>query len=144
MLPKLPAWLLKMARIGPTFAKGNRRLVESASGFCLGLAPDDEPMTDLHVGVMMERAWLALTEQGLAVQPMMSLLVLDNVLAHGDETLQQAVGKSKLVSLRDDFRRFTSEFGPGRPAFLLRFGYAPPPTGHCGRRPPECVRVDSA
>ncbi len=40
----------------------------------------------------MERAWLALTEQGLAVQPMMSLLVLDNVLTHGDESLKRSVG----------------------------------------------------
>lgn len=132
-LPKLPAWLLKVVQIGPTFAKGNKKLVDSASGFCLGTASDDKPLTDIHVGQMMERAWLALTEQGLAVQPMMSLLVLENVFTHGEESLVRAIGRKALESLRDDFQRFGSRFGKGRPAFLLRFGYASPPTGRCGR-----------
>ncbi len=71
-------------------------------------AEDDMQRTDLLVGRAMQRAWLALTKQGLAVQPMMSLLVLQNALEHGPSPLRQSLGTEKVVSLGKEFRDLVS------------------------------------
>ena len=91
--------------------------------------------TDLLVGRAMQRAWLTLTAEGLAVQPMMSLLVLENVYEHGRTTLVESLGRGTLAALRDEFRALVPEIGGWRPAFLMRFGFAPPPSGRTGRLP---------
>jgi hypothetical protein len=135
LLPRLPNWVVRTSGILGGFAAKTRRLVESASGLCLLVAPDYAPQTDLHVGQTMQCVWLALTAQGLAVQPMMSLLVLENVLDNGSPELLDALGSKRLTALRAEFRRLAPEIGQGRPAFLLRFGYAPPPSGRTGRMP---------
>lgn len=139
MLPRLPTWLLQLGRIGRTFARKTRKMVLSSSGLCLGVARDDEPSTDLTVGRAMQRAWLALTEHGLAAQPMMSLLVLQNALTHGSAALRHSLKLARVEELLDEFSavRPTS----GRPAFLLRCGYAQPPSGRCGRCAPRPAQV---
>ena len=83
----------------------------------------------------MQRAWLALTAEGLATQPMMSLPVLENVAGPGETGLRAALGPDKLEALRDEFRALAPEIGGRRPAWLMRFGHAPPPTGRTGRLP---------
>jgi hypothetical protein len=87
----------------------------------------------------MQRAWLALTEEGLAAQPMMSLLVLENALEHGPPVLVAALGRDRVSALGEQLRSLVPEIGPGRPAFLLRFGYAPAPGGRTGRLPLDAV-----
>ena len=113
----------------------NEQLILSGSGLCLGTAPDDEPLTDFRVGRGMQRAWLALTEQNLAVQPMMSLVVLQNSMTHGSNSVRAALGTTRVQNLLQQLSNVCPQIGDGRPAFLLRFGYAEPPTGRCGRRP---------
>jgi nitroreductase len=135
LLPRLPNWLVRYSGILGGFAAKTRRLVQSASGLCLLVAPDEAPQTDLHVGQTMQCLWLALTAQGLAVQPMMSLLVLENILDQGSPEMLNTLGRTRLTALRDEFRLLAPEIGEGRPAFLLRFGYAPPPSGRTARRP---------
>lgn len=135
MMPWLPNWLLKYSGGLRAFAKKARQLVESASGLCVVVARGSAPATDLVVGRAMQRAWLALGSAGLAVQPMMSVPVLENVLEHGDNAVVASVGRDRIAAIRDGFRSLVPEIGDGRPAWLMRFGYAPPPSGRTGRLP---------
>jgi nitroreductase len=135
----LPNWLLKYGGALRIFAAKARAAVVSASGLCVQIAPDDPPETDLHVGRAMQRAWLALTAEGLAAQPMMSLPVLENALDNGTAELLASLGRTRLTALRDEFRALVPEVGGGRPAFVLRFGFAPAPSGRTGRLPLTAV-----
>jgi hypothetical protein len=103
------------------------------------LAREDDEEMDLLVGRAMQRAWLTLTAEGLAVQPMMSLIVLENVREHGDAALVESLGPDTLAALRDEFRTLVPELGGWRPAFLMRFGFAPAPSGRTGRLPTHVV-----
>lgn len=139
LMKRSPQWLVRYGGALRIFADHARRLVASASGLCVLSAPDDRPETDLIVGRAMQRAWLALTAAGLAVQPMMSLPVLENALTHGAVALHAALGRELVSNIRQSFRTLVPELGPGRPAFLFRLGHAPPPSGRTGRRPVEDV-----
>jgi hypothetical protein len=76
----------------------------------------------------------------MAAQPMMSLPVLDNVLEQGSPALVATLGRDRLGALLERFRTLVAaELGGGRPAFLMRFGFAPPPSGRTGRRPLQAV-----
>jgi hypothetical protein len=129
----LPAWFLQAVNIGRTFASKSQRLVESASGLCLVVAPDDRPATDLSVGRAIERAWLAATEAGCAAQPMMSLAVLEGALRFGSPDLFSRPDLKRVQTVLSELRAAQPVLGTGRLGFLLRFGYAPPPSGRCGR-----------
>jgi hypothetical protein len=75
---------------------------------------------------------------------MMSLLVLDNVLEHGSPALVAVLGRDRLTALLEGFRALVAaEVGGGRPAFLMRFGFAPPPSGRTGRLPLHAVIVEA-
>jgi nitroreductase len=134
-----PDWLLKIAGATKVFEAKAKALVASSSGLALVVAPDGVEATDLTVGRAMQRAWLALAAEGLAAQPMMSLCVLENASDHGSPALCESLGRATLAALRDEFRALAPEIGDGRPAFLLRFGSAPPPTGRTGRLAPAAV-----
>jgi hypothetical protein len=138
-----PDGLLKLGGVARVFAAKARQLVTSSSGLCLVIAPDGTEMTDLVVGRAMQRAWLALEARGLAAQPMMSLAVLENSLEHGPAPLVASLGRGRLEALRAEARALVAEVNPGRLAALLRFGYAPPPDGHTGRRPLHAVTTYS-
>lgn len=134
LMPRIPNWMMKLGATG-MFAARARKLVESSSGLCLVVAANDSTSTYLTAGRVMERAWLALTEAGLAVQPMMSLLVLENVLVRGSSDSVSSFGRERLTALREEFRRLAPEIGGGLPRFLLRFGFASAPSGRTGRLP---------
>ena len=136
---RAPDRWLRLVGVSRVFAAKARRLVASASGLCLVVARDDAQETDLLVGRAMQRAWLTLNAEGLAVQPMMSLLVLENVSEHGDAALVESLGRGTLADLRDDFRTQVPEIGGWRPAFLMRFGFAPAPSGRTGRLPLHAI-----
>ncbi len=141
---RAPDRLLRLGGAGRVFAAKARKLVSSASGLCLVVAPDGAPATDVIVGRALQRAWLALAKEGLAAQPMMSLPVLENVGDHGDDALQAGIGRAKLDALRLDFRALAPEIGGRRPAWLKRFGFAPPPSGRTGRLPVDAMTSTSA
>lgn len=92
----------------------------------------------------MERAWLQLTAEGMAAQPMMSLMVLDNILRWESPALPSAISTHNIVALMDELRGEVPELGSNRPAFLLRFGYGPPVSGRTGRLPLEAVMSKGA
>jgi hypothetical protein len=74
----------------------------------------------------------------LAVQPMMSPVVLENAMLHAGDDLRHQLRGSRLAALLSDARQTISEV-TGRIAFLLRFGNAPPPSGRTGRLPVDNV-----
>jgi len=140
LLPRLP---LPLRRLGlKPLAAHSEKLVESSGALCLFVAGSSRDETDLAVGQALQAAWLALTAEGLAAQPMMSLVILDNVLDHGPAEMVASFGKTKLQDLRAQLLGLAPEIGSGRPAFLLRVGFAPPPTGRVGRRPVRSVTVE--
>ncbi|HMB08165.1 MAG TPA: hypothetical protein VKP69_31090 [Isosphaeraceae bacterium] len=143
-MSRIPDRVLKVAGAGRVFAAKARQLVESASGLCLVVAPDSAEGTDLRVGRAMQRAWLALTDGGFAAQPMMSLLVLENALEYGNPPLIASLGLDRVAALCQRFRGLMPELGDGRPAFLLRFGFAPAPRGRTGRLSPSAVTASAS
>jgi nitroreductase len=138
-----PGWLLRLAGTYRVYAAHVGKLVRSASGLCLVVAPDGRAATDLSAGRAMQRAWLTLTREGLAAQPMMTLLVLEGIVDHGLGGTLSARTQRRLSSFREELRRLVPEIGAGRPAFLLRFGYAPAPSGRTGRLPAELVTEEA-
>lgn len=152
-LPSLDRKALGLARLAPDamwkipaasrpYARHVQRLIESASGLCLIVAREEGEQADLDVGSALQRAWLALTEEGLAAQPMMSLVVLENIQDHGRERTLVPATRRQAAALRKEFRDLAPEIGEGRPGFLLRFGYAPAPTARTGRRPVAAVTAE--
>jgi nitroreductase len=135
LLPRLPERLLRWARIGNVFAAKAREQVSRSSGLCRIDAPGDNHAIDLLVGRAMQRAWLALTAEGLAVQPMMSLFGLEDVLRTGRPELLSAQEREQIETLLRDFAALGSIPDGHRPATLLRFGFAPAPTALTGRLP---------
>ncbi len=135
MMRRLPGWLLRFMGCFRLMGAKARKLTESASGLCLTIAQDKSESTDLLVGRAVQRAWLALTAEKLAAQPMSSLLVLENLLDNGSAELLASLGPERVRALVDEFRNLAPEIGAGRPAFLMRFGSAPPPSGRTGRLP---------
>lgn len=140
----LPNWTVRLGGSARLFAAHGQRLATSASGLCLLVAPDNRSRTDVLVGRALQRAWLALTAEGLAVQPMMSLLVLESVAEHAEHCERMRLNPEELAELRHQLRALAPEIGTGRPAFLLRFGYAPPPRGRTGRLPLAAVTTEIA
>ncbi len=139
LMAHLPNRLLQWVHVGHACAKQTRKLLQTASGLCLGIATDQRPQTDFAVGRAMQRAWLALTEHQMAVQPMMSLAVLENALRHGSPPEIKSWGEDRIRSLSQAWQRAVPEIGQGRTAFLLRFGMAAPPSGRTGRLPLPAV-----
>jgi hypothetical protein len=135
-LGRAPSWALALGGSIRIYAAHVRRLVESASGICAVTVDDARPESDVEAGRAVERAWLALSSDGLAAQPMMSLLVLENIADHGLAPTLSRRAASELPSLRAELREILGipASSGTRPAFLLRFGHAPPPTARTGRR----------
>ena len=136
---QLPDWVVNPLGIPVLAAWSAAKLVRSASGLCLVVAPDATPASDLAAGRAAERAWLSLTEEGLAAHPMHALIGLDTILEHGAPKLVASLSSKKVNALRRELRARAPEIGSGSPAFLLRFGDAPPPAGRSGRQPLEAV-----
>lgn len=143
LIKRLPGWVLKTAGIHRTMGKHTKTLGESSSCLCVFVAPDNRQTTDLTVGRCMQRAWLALTAGGMATQPMMSGMVIDAVLELGSRDLVAAMGRDKLVAIRDEFRTQIPECQDGRLAAMLRGGYAPDVTGRTGRMPLDMVASET-
>lgn len=135
MMVGKPTWLLKAGGSLMAMSAFVKKLVRSCSGFCVVEAPDEDADTDWLIGRCAQRAWLALTEAGLAAQPMMTLPVLENALCSGSEELKQVLDAGRIEALSSHFQALLPEWRGGRVGFVLRFGFAPPPTGRSGRLP---------
>jgi len=139
MTRRIPDRLFKWMGVTRVFSDTARKLVSSSSGLCLIVQEEISDDQDLAAGRAMQRAWLALTTAGLAAQPMMSLPVFENVFEFGDAAYVELLGRPRVEGILDEFRSLAPEIGDGHSAFLMRFGYAAPPTGRTGRFPLEAV-----
>jgi len=142
-LSLIPDWVLRMGWARRKFTAAARRLVQSASGLCVIVTTNESPENDVLIGRTLQKAWLALTSSGLAAQPMMSVAIMENILRHGSPELLRSVGREQAESLVAEFQRLTPETGKDRLAFIMRFGYAKPPTGRTGRLPLEACTTRS-
>jgi nitroreductase len=143
LLVTLPAPVLRALGSYRSVGSRSRRLARSSSGFCVGISEATGPETDIPSGRAMERAWLALTAEGLACQPMMAAVGLGNAIPLDLEADRPI--RRRLLELRDEVSRVLPESSGGRVSFLMRFGHAPPPSGRCGRRPlSELLIADSS
>jgi len=133
LLLTLPAPLLRALGSYRSVGSRSRRLAQSSSGFCVGVSTATGPEMDIPSGRAMERAWLALTAESLACQPMMAAVGLANAIPLDLEADRPI--RRRMLELRDEISRVLPESAEGRISFLMRFGHAPPPSGRCGRRP---------
>lgn len=135
----LPQRLFEWRRLQASIALRARTLVWSSSGLCLISAPDYGPMTDVQVGRAAQRAWLAANELGLAGQPLMSIPILTAISEIAPVDLRQSLERWELASIARGLRRYV---GNGRCAWILRVGFAKPPTSVVGRRPlNDCIEI---
>lgn len=117
-----------------TLAGRARKQMESASGVCIVTTAGSDPMADVDVGRAVQRAWMVLTQKGMAAHPMMGLFALTHGTAEPDaDTIDQRV-VPLMQAFRDAFPHVGKE---ERVAFLLRFGWADAPTCRTGRLPVE-------
>jgi uncharacterized protein YjeT (DUF2065 family) len=115
------------------FAGVAKKLVDSASGICLIGADNESYSGRLAAGRLWQRAWLAVTGQGFAAQPMMSLCVLQNIRDNHPAELIDQVGGRDAAKLLKDFKDWLVPFDTSDVATLMRWGYAPSPTTRTGR-----------
>ena len=135
-MPHIPTAFLKATGGLQLFSAHAGKLVRSASGICLLSAPKAAGHSLFRTGRAMQRAWLGLTELGMAAQPMMSLLVLANALDHGTAELIHSLRRERIEALLEQLRSLLPELSGDRPMFLMRFGFAPAPSGRTGRLKP--------
>ncbi|RPI82966.1 MAG: hypothetical protein EHM42_08905 [Planctomycetaceae bacterium] len=136
ILPRIPPWLFRLAGIARKFAVKSKRLVDSSSGLCAVIAPDNTRATDVRVGRSFERAWLALTGEGLAAQPLMSIAVLAGICEFGPAPLQESL-RDEVSPLIESMQSIIAGPPAGRIAALLRFGKAADPSSRAGRLSPH-------
>jgi hypothetical protein len=130
----VPNSVFRMTGGPKIFGSHARKLVGSASGLCLVTVDENIPNPEVAVGRAMLRAWLALTDNGLAAQPMMTLPVLQNTLRLGTPEVIAAANANGASTVLEDFYNEVHSIGiRGQVGFILRFGYAPSPSGRTGR-----------
>jgi hypothetical protein len=130
-----PDWLFNLTPAPYMFARYSGRLMRSSSGLCI-VAVNGSEHAELCAGRAMLRAWLALTEQAMAVQPMMSCIAMTQAIECGSPELIQSLNLKKLRAFVADFRTALAMLGiRGSPQFLMRFGRAPASACRTGRLP---------
>ena len=136
MMRWTPQRVLQLFGIRSKLNAAARRLADSADGFCLVTSRSNSNESDFDIGRVFQRSWLTLAEQGMASQPMMSLLVIRNILEQGDSTIREELGAARCTKILDEFfQRFTQVEG-AFPSAVLRFGIADEPTVRSGRMHP--------
>lgn len=133
----MPDGILRPLGVRKIFAGAAKKLIRSSSGICLISSPDNSFATRIPVGRVWERAWLALTAEKLAAQPMMSICVLKNIHDHGEAKLVGMIGRSAVTTLLKDFSESCNRMGIPEFSVLMRFGFSPMATARTGRLPPQ-------
>lgn len=132
---RLPDWMVKGGGILMGMSHHVRKLVLSSSALCLITAKRVSPHMDWQVGRAAQKAWLALTEQGLAAQPMMTLPVLEQISRHSKLDSQGLPESRHVQALLDRWPEVLPQAKDQHVAFVLRAGYATQPTARTGREP---------
>lgn len=135
MMRSIPHWLLRLGQARRTFAVSGQKLMQSASGVCIIVGDDGTPVSEILAGRSAQRAWLALTELGLAAQPMMSLAILESVLCRGKKETLDSLGRNETEALVREYHALIPQINCRSTAFLMRFGYAASPSVRTVRLP---------
>lgn len=139
----MPDEVLRLMGARRVFSQAANKLASSAAGMFLVTASDHSASCLRCVGRLWQRAWLAMTEQGLAEQPMMSLLVLQNVRDSATSAGVLSIkDKDAAEAILSEFETFVASFSVGRPSVLMRFGNSPPPACRVGRLPPRKLTIE--
>lgn len=133
LLGAIPDGLFRLSGMANAMQAKARSLVGSAGGMCVILCDQSDPLSDFKVGRQMQRTWLRLTALNYAVQPMMSLPVLGNLVQHDPAGAARSVANAT-AELSSTLLPILDSTSSERIAAILRFGKAPPPTGRTGRR----------
>jgi hypothetical protein len=107
-----------------------RKLIESASGVLIITTASTEPMADVDVGRSVQRAWMALTKEGLAAHPMMRVMAL--ALGPSSTGTENDLVPPLVQSFRKVFPMIPDST---RIAFVMRFGWAEAPSCRTSRLP---------
>ncbi len=123
-----------------TLAARARKQMESASGVLLIATHGDDPAADVDVGRALQRAWMALTQRGLAAHPMTKLVSLAITPSSGGT--ENDLVKALVSAFRRTFPNVPDDW---RFAMLLRFGWAEPPSFRAGRHELEesCAEISA-
>ena len=117
------------------FSSHTKKLARSASGLCIITVENSAQDHPVQAGRALQSAWLALTAQGFAAQPMMSVLGIANALERGTPDLVASLQRAGGPELTAAFRSLLAQIGIlEKPVFMLRFGFARAPSGRTGRR----------
>jgi sulfur-carrier protein adenylyltransferase/sulfurtransferase len=107
-------------------------------------APTYSSQDFVHGGEMVERMWLELTRQGLAMQPMDTLMIFFvNLQLNGGKDFTPAQRK-KVEGWRDEFCKMFSVLPNSGFIFLFRAGHAGPPSARSLRKPVESFLIPTA
>ncbi len=109
------------------------RLARSASCLCLLTIPDMEPLSFIRAGRAVERVWLKATALGMAVQPMTGITFLWIVRRLKEEAFTPPE-RSEVIRIEELLKEVFPDLDGRTPAFLMRMGYAPPPSSRTLRR----------
>lgn len=133
-LKSVPEWLFAAWRINRIFAAKAVELVKSASAICIVARNKSGREADFQVGRVMQQAWISATQHGLAVQPMMSACVLQNVVENAEDRLS-IDSRSKIRQCREEIAEVVPQLQNSAPAAILRVGFAAAPPARTGRLP---------
>ncbi len=135
-----PDRLMQMFGARQIFSRVAGRLAGSAAAFCLITQSVQDSWHDLQVGRAWQRIWLQCAVESLATQPMMSLLVLQNMLEQGMADVFASSDRQTARDLVEEFHLWiTKHLGVKgkQPAALMRIGQAAAPSTSVKRLPAE-------
>ncbi len=128
------AKVLTALGIHKLIGKENGRTNANASAVAIIGAGGTEPMDYVLAGRLLERVWLAVTQQGLSLQPLTGILFFDLLVASGEVSPFSPAQERYIRSGADTISRILKN--GHRPLAMVRIGKAGgPPPARCSRFP---------
>ncbi len=134
-LRKLPHAMMKRFGVVRAFSRRTRKLILSSSGLCLVIGDTEGSDAEMEAGRALQRAWLALTSEGLVAHPMNAIALMEHMGNYADGDLGRCVRETRIGEHAAQFDALVPEGAGRRKMFLMRFGNAPNPTVRNGRLP---------
>ncbi len=142
-LRKLPHAILRRFGVVRAFSRRTRKLILSSSGLCLVIGDTEGRDVEMGAGRALQRAWLALTSEGLVAHPMNAIALMEHMGKYADGNLGRCVRETRIGKYAAQFDALVPEAAGRRKMFLMRFGNAPDPTVRNGRLPiSDILRTD--
>ena len=135
MMPYIPDLIIRKTGGPAMFYGAAHKLAFSASGFCIVTNSEESPTREFNAGRLFQRAWVALASEQLSAQPMMSLLVLQNMIHHLEQNQIPTINRERSLNLLNSFEQFLKKHSEAAasPVAMLRFGPAEAPSVRTAR-----------